>query len=175
MKTKKITKLIITFVIALAIIIFVSVKLSKEGFQTIDPTNYPGGNFLGFRFKGSLQELTSTISQSTDKSLYTISDCSANTLWSSGSPVSSSTASNLYLIGKSGDNQAPSGVNLVNIYENMLQAAQQNGKTIVSMVFSNYEYPSPQCIDTGSTSTNDNTLSAKLKDIFKYANTVVNS
>jgi len=110
--------------------------------------------------------------------LFTISDCSANTVWSTGSPVISSTAINLYLVGKSNDindNQVPSGTNLVNVYQQMVTEAAAGGANIVSMVFSNYEYPSPQCIDTGSTSTNDNTLLAKLKDIFKYANTVINS
>ena len=143
MKTKKITKLIITFVIALAIIIFVSVKLSKEGFQTIDPTNYPGGNLLGFRVKNSLQEITSFLQIDPNRSKINIQDCNGNTVWSAGSPLSPSTSTGLYMLTSTGI--IPLGTNLVNVYQQTVTGAAAVGINVASIVFSNYEYPSAMC------------------------------
>ena len=142
MKLKKTTKLILVSIISIAVVIFVSVRLSKEGFQAIDPTNYPGGNLIGFRVKNSLQELSSFGSKDSNGNI-NIKDCSGNTVWSTGSPISTSTATGLYMITATG--YIPSGTNLIPIYQQTVQQAAGVGINVASFVLANYEYPSAMC------------------------------
>jgi hypothetical protein len=147
MKLKKTTKLILVSIISIAVVIFVSVRLSTEGFQTIDPTNYPGGNFLGYRVKNSLQELSSFIIKSSNPSGVNIKDCTGNIVWSSGSPESTSMAMGLYMMTMSG--YIPNGTNIVTMYQQTVPQAAGVGINIASFVFANYEYPSAMCGGAG--------------------------
>ena len=160
MKLKKLNKLLLISAIAIAIIIYVSVTLSREGFQTIDPTNHPGGNFIAMGLRGSLKdiyEIFKTIPPEARTLGYVLKDCNDEIIIDAESMSDNTSYSTtpgkyyLYLATKVGGGQFPKGTDITRQYSEMVTQTQGSGISLVSMLFSNYEYPAPMC-RTDSTS-----------------------